>query len=797
VNRELPRFAAAACAAAVLLAVTLAPRVSPAATAADLSARARQIASDIAAQDSAGRFDVRAQQAAIERLGQLSLAFIDVSEQAARAGTENRDKDALLQAYEAIRKPLDQVYERNSGKLERLARAVMDVDGDLEALYESPEWKEAQLVASQALYFRNWLHYYGARLQSGAQRKEQLEKAERGFSEFAIGDRRTPLLIESLLGRALCHLELGNYDWAIRDFQLVVEEGETSSERRAKARLGLLDAYARSGKVQETIRLSDSLLASQTGDSSLIRYYRARALLNAAKDASGSQADRYRRDALDALEQLRRAGSGWQEKADALMQAEIENPEQWAAPAGSPAAKWSVAKLLVQKGDYEAARPLLQAIVASSDAASKRVLAEAHYLLGLAVFQHGDYRPAADHFAASLQGPTPSYAADASYMRFKSLEAVAASNPDGDPQGYEIAIRDYLSQHSDHRAAHEARYRLGEWLQAQRRFPEALAEYEQVRGDPGFEFRARFGALQCRFEILSDGSRLGAEERQRMIAAIGADLERFDAMATEQEGKKDKNAADLADLRAKVAIMIAVHASLVSEPRDQQTLAALSGFEEKYPEHQDLFPQVARLRLGALQRLGRFDQAEAEVERRSDALRAGGRSDAIETLAQSFQREAVRRKLEGDEATGKAAERVASRLYELLLTEAEGSHKTKLTLARLYESSGEVDKAAALYQEIVEADGNSLSALRGLARITESSNQLAGALDLWQRVGKLSRPGDFAWYEASYEIARLTLASGRKSDSCSQLEQLKPAMPGLSDAELRAKLSDLYQRACD
>jgi TolA-binding protein len=765
---------------------------------AELRSRARQIAGDIRAQQSAGRLDAKAQQAAIRQLGPLGLAFVDLSDRAARTGNERREKETLLSVYEAISEPLDRIYDTNSGKLDRLAKAVMDQDGDLDALYETAEWKEAQAVAAQALYYLNWLHYYGARLYSGDQRKQLLEKAERGFSEFAIGDRRSDLITESLLGRGLCHLELGNYDWAIRDFQIVIDDKNTSAERRAKARLGLLDASFRAGKLQDTVKLSDSLLAGDTPDATLVRYYRVRALLALAK-RGGSQADHYRQQAMAAMDQLRRAGSGWQEKVDALMQAEIENPEQWSAKAGSPAAKWTMAKMLAQKGDYKAARPLLEAIVNSRDSDSKRVDAEAHYLLGLAVFQDGDYAGAAGQFAAALNKPDSGWAADASYMRFKSLEALAAKNPDADPQSYEAAMRSYLAQYPDHRSAYEARYRLGEWLQAHKQFNAALEQYEKVGGDLGFELRARFGAAQCRFEILQGNGekKVTGADRDALITTIGGDLDSFIKLAADYERKGEKGGlVPLADLKAKAAVMRAVYDTLLPQPQDERALAALADFEKKYPDHSDLFSQVVRLRLGALQRLGRFAQAAAEVQRSASVLRADGHGDLLAQLATSFQRDGVRCKARGDNACGQAADQVALHLYELLLADSEGGNKTKLTLARLYEGADEPSKATSLYEEVLNGDGNSLSALRGLARIAEAQNNLNGALGYWRRFAKVVRPGDLPWYEGEYQTARLTFATGNKDQSCEQLNDLKPAMPGLSDADLRAKLDELYKKAC-
>ena len=37
---------------------------------------------------------------------------------------------------------------------------------------------------------------------------------------------------------------------------------------------------------------------------------------------------------------------------------------------------------------------------------------------------------------------------------------------------------------------------------------------------------------------------------------------------------------------------------------------------------------------------------------------------------------------------------------------------------------------------------------------------------------------------------------GKTKESCALLEEMKPAMPGLSDADLRQKLDNLYQQVC-
>jgi len=126
------------------------------------------------------------------------------------------------------------------------------------------------------------------------------------------------LLVESLLGRGLCNLELGNTEFAEHDLQAVMNDAQASAERRSKARLALLDAYVRSGKVAEALRLSDEMMGSGGhAEDNLVRFLRIRALLAGAKNTSGGEAERYRQQALTLMDQLRRVG-GWEEKVAAL-----------------------------------------------------------------------------------------------------------------------------------------------------------------------------------------------------------------------------------------------------------------------------------------------------------------------------------------------------------------------------------------------------------------------------------------------------------------------------------------------
>lgn len=760
-------------------------------SAAQIRSSAAQMAAQIDAKKAAGSLDGAAQSRAIEDLGKLALQFIELSEQTASRGSEKADREGLLGAYQAVATPLEALYDQSAGALDRMARKIMDEDGDLEALYESPEYRQGQTVGVQALYYLNWLRYYGARLFEGAVRKDMLEQAQRGFSEFTGGDKRSDLQLESVLGRGLCALELGNMEVAGHDLKMVADDPQVSAERRSKARLALLDGYVRHGKVNEAIKLSEQMLGQGGRDDNLVRYLRVRALLDGAKKSSGAEAERYRQQAMTQLDQLRKAGGVWAERAAALLASAVDDPKKWAGDANNPFARWELAKMLIAKNDYKQATPLLEELVKSNDPALQKIRSEAHYVLGLARFQAGQLDDAAKHLDAARQDDKAAYAADVAYLRFKAREGLAASSPEAaKAPEYASAVEDYVNGFANHKFAYEGLFRLGELRQAERRFAEAIDAYTKVKGDAGFELRALFGSLQCRFERLAEEG----VDRNQVLAEIGAELPRFDQQSAEVDKRKAAvEPGQLNQMRAKVTLMKAVHINLQPDPSPQSVAGLLDDFEKRHPGQAQLYPQVARLRLMADQQLGRFARAETEVRTYGPQLLAEYGHAAIEDMAVGFIRQGAR---SGDAQANQQAQQVALRLYEVLPADDAASGNSKLTLAKLYENTGDTKKAAALYQEVLGMKSDSLTALRGAARLSEADQQLAQALGYWQQLTKAARPGDAPWYEGQYQSARLTNALGKPKDACSQLDQLKPAMPGLSDIELRAKLDELYRQIC-
>lgn len=750
--------------------------------------RARDIAARIAGDDAE-----RSKQALTD-LGALSVAFVQAAENASLAG--GRGREELRQAYSAIAKPLEDLRRKNEATIEDGERRIIEADGDLEAYYDSAAYQQSQYVAANVRYYLNWLHYYGATLHDGDRRRALLRDARDGFSAFAGGDPNSELTVESVLGRGLCALDLGDLKTAVADLTAVSRSPHASPERKRKAQMSLLEAHVQAGNTAGALKQSEELLAGgEPSEANWVRYMRLRALLDGAK-RGGAEVGTWRAEAVALMDRLRRAGGAWEQRIAALAQEAFADADAWKSSAQTPFARWELAKLYVQKQDYSSAAPLLAEVVASTDASLAKHKPRAHYFLGLAHFRAGDFAAALAELSDGLAESDLSDAADRSdraYLIFKAREALtAAAGEDADLAPLAAAAAALVRSYPDHAAAFEARFRLAELAQREGAFAEAIDLYAEVKGDPAVELQAAFAIAQCRFELLRLSG--DADERERLLAAVGADLDAFETRRVAVPAKG--SGPELEAVGAKAAVMRAVQRKLQNPPDHAGVGTALDEFEERYPSQRELLPQVVRMRLEAAREAGDFAMGLQQAEAHAALLLADLGTNAIEDLAGSFIRAGARRAGEGNRAASDTAQAVAAALYAPIVGQGDAPARTQLTLARLRENAGRLDEAAALYAAVLEASAVSTTALRGLARIAEARERYDDALGYWVKLGAAGKPGDLPWYESHYEQARVYDARGDAASSCKLLGGLRAAMPGLQDAVLREKLNALYERVC-
>src|SRR6185295_6876213 len=147
-------------------------------------------------------------------------------------------------AFPGLAADLANFHASIRARLDQMRDDVMERDGDLEELYKSPRWREPEIAALVATYHLAWVRYQAAQLTGDAAKKKALlQQAVEGFSQFLLVNEVPEIYGESLYGRGLAFLDLGERGKAIEDLQAAVEEPRVA----AKARAALEEARRRSG----------------------------------------------------------------------------------------------------------------------------------------------------------------------------------------------------------------------------------------------------------------------------------------------------------------------------------------------------------------------------------------------------------------------------------------------------------------------------------------------------------------------------------------------------------------------
>jgi len=789
----------------VLMAVfgTLVPTISSAASIGELLSQARQAQSQVRSIKSRG-WGKEEKLRAVQLLGPIALHFLSAPD---LAETASRQKSQVRELYDILSGPLDDIYDSSISHLEGMSKAVMDRDGDLEALYETQEWRDAQTVASQALYFLNWLHYVGAFVANGKERKKLFDECAKGFSEFAVGEQPAQLKRESLFGRALCEKENRQFDWAIRDFELLLKDTGLPRTMERKVRDALADARnrkARGGGSEEE--------RAQREAERQIRamLQKARSLFNASEKLSGDRKTRKLLEALAYVDEVSKQGGSWKKEAEALAKAEMSDEDRAAVDdVKNPFPAWGQARELLQKNRYSSAISPLREVLRSRDPKAVLHHNEAQYYLAVSLFQTGNYREALPELAKVLDtaGMSGNFITDAVYLRFKAAEALYAK--DQGPTNTKAmveAAKEFVRRYPKHKSAFEAYFRLGEYDQGQGNYLAAANFYNKVEDDQVFRVRADFATLQCYFALLDmveakqDG--IGITEKELRQRA-GSALQTFwkNTAALEKDNPQGAKQNPLQEYRGKVSVMNAAFLSKDVDTHAKEVLTFLQDFEKKYPEQQDAFAKVARMRLVAAEKAGRFTDLENEVNNIVTRFTPEQQQELLIGLDKVLPNDVKQLERQNDKENLLPAKRVLARLYADRLqrgtpfAEDESPQKFKYDLAQLYLDIKDYDKAIPLYQELQQG-AYSLVSLAGLARIAEVKGDQSQSMNYWGEMLKGTQVGDPLWFRGSFEIARIQVAMGKKDQACSTIRGARPILNRLGEQGLKKQIQELADGNC-
>lgn len=782
------------------LASLLTPAWSSAATISELSTRAAQAKSQANRLKSGGK---DAQLQAIGLIGPIAMDFVGASDLSRSVKTS---RSRVRQIYNDLSGPLKHIYTANTSKMERWMKDIMAVDGDLEALYETPKWRDAQDVSARALYFLNWLNYVGSYVYEGKKQTKMLEEAINGFSEFASGPASS-IKRETLFGRALSERELGEYDWAIRDFEILLKDRATSPDMRKKA----------SNAIQETRRLAqkgggkrrrnavpsaDDIFEQQLAE--------ARDLFKRSLKEKGSTHTQTRERAIGlvlGVKQSKDADDSWRKAADELLAEYLNDEEKLVL---NPFVPWRNAVERIRKGQFSKAIPELRTVVASDDPRAQRYKQDAQYYLADALIRTGALRKGVKELDIYLSNNPSKNVVNASYLRFKAAESLfAQSQNQANGLLYVEAAKEFIQRDTKNtsKAVHEAHFRLGEYYHGQKNYLKAIDSYRQVSGSTDFRFRADFATVQCYFSLyeqLEEDPKadigIQPEDLKKRINTALAAFEKSSA-AFEKQQLTDKNRENLRNYRGRVKFMNAV---LLSEDMDAnavQIADLLEDFEQKYPVHKDAFETVARVRLITLQKAGRFGDIEKNVDYIYANYEGEKRAEILKGLDQVLINDIKDLKKKKDTENLLAARRTLARLNADRLergefADDESPDKFKYELAQLYLDVKDYDRAAALYTQLQDG-AYSLVSLAGLAQIADVQGNKREALQYWETMLKESRAGDPIWFRGSYESAILHESLGNPQAACRTVRGTRAMLNRLGNQKLKQQIQDFLTQHCE
>lgn len=773
-----------------------------AASIAELSARAKQARSKANALKQ-GSWDAQAKLQAIQILGPVALEFVALPNLAQSVKTPS-SKKAIRDVYETLHGPLNDIYTGSFKRIDQMTQDVIARDGDLEAVQDSQEYRAEQGVAARALYFLNWLNYIGSFTFDEKKKETLLTTAMNGFGEFAVGDQASRLKNESLFGRALSERELEKFDWAIRDFELLLKQPGVSTDMKRKAQRAL-EQTRRYAKRGGKTRPSPTEMAQA-------QFQQAKNIARQSRKASGKKRSQLRGQLLGLILELRKAGGKWQDRADALIQAELTREEELViAEQENPFPPWLKAKEHMQKRRFAKAVPFLEEVIASNDPNAAVYQTDAQYYLGVGLYEQRRYRQAINTLDTFLNngGAKTKHASDAEYFQFKAAESLYARDQSArNGKLYVQAIRDFARKYPKHRSIYEAHFRLGEYYQEQEEYLKAADAYKKVRGAPAFRVRADYATLQAYFEVLhaiEDGDTSSGLSEDAIRQRIGASLDAYwkNSATLAKRSPKLVNRNPYREYPGKVSVMHAVYLSHDMDANAEQIVSFLDGFEEKYPKQPDAFETVARTRLVALQKTGRYADLANDVEKIADRYQPDKQQELLAGLSGVLEKDIRKLRRQNDTDNALIAKRTLARLHEVWLkndgqfAEDQSPDRFHYDLAQLYLDTKQYDKAEIIYTDLEQKQGAyALVAIVGLAQVSEVRGDKKRALSLWEAMLKGTQVGDPLWFRGTFEVARLNDTLGNATQACKTVSSAQRMLKRLGDTSLKTKIQDFANQTC-
>jgi tetratricopeptide (TPR) repeat protein len=689
-----------------------------------------------------------------------SAADVSSLEQRARAFyglLEKGQRDRAAEEWPQLERALMAADEQIRADKDRMRKDLEVGEDEPSHAVQDPRLRQLEIQSLIVSYHLAWVRYQGAQLVDDAGRKRTLlDNAVDGFSKFTDMKEVPEVYAESLYGRGLAYMDMG--DWANARKDLRAAAGLSRTAEKAKAALAEVDR-------KESGKPAEPEPPPEDPDQVLLDKLAA-GLPKAAADPAAEK------DVTALARGLAARGGEWPAKVTKVVKDKLGDGSAVRSSYGL----FLLGQLAIDRNRCADLPALVAAGAGVKDAGRARWRPELLFLDGgclLNAGKAGDAAPVLDELVREF--PDAPRAPEAAYLRFRALDVARGQDP-ARGAAFEEALSTYLQRYPKADNVAEARWLLGDLYRSRGDCTRAAAELGQVPAGP-YANRARFAALECRATTL--GPTTTPEERAALVRDLRAFVE-----TTPAKGEDGSRVARAALMGALVAVG--------ATPPDHATIVALlSGFEQKYPGSKDLVPRVVETRLTSRVALGQLADADKDLDAYLAAKPEADRTKVLSKLG----REMTKRAARADDPERDRAQAMARKIYAVLIREG-GDDRDRVQLADLELTAGDAAAARKIYDEVLAKDSTSAEALRGAARAAAAGGDTNGALGYWRQVIESSEPGGTAWYEA--RIAQVTLLSddGRRADACNLLRSSRGRSTTTGGDVLAKRLGTMEPEVC-
>jgi tetratricopeptide (TPR) repeat protein len=260
----------------------------------------------------------------------------------------------------------------------------------------------------------------------------------------------------------------------------------------------------------------------------------------------------------------------------------------------------------------------------------------------------------------------------------------------------------------------------------------------------------------------------------------------------------------LHDSRGRAIYMLAT--LLEHQPRiDYSEIASvLDDYETRYPAMKEHFNQTFEWRVEALDYTEQYPQLQREAKTlvAHDAA-TPGYNDYVKEIGIDFWRNAALKQSAGNHRGYFEDAKLTATTYEYFarMVNAGNIPAKNLTgtlsiLGEAYLATRDIDRAAAVFKQVVNADPGSPDANAGLARIAQARKNYKDALDLWSRVESVAAESDPLFYESKYSMAIIFAEEGKITNACNKLAATRSEHPTLGAVDMKAQWDALQHKIC-